>query len=110
MERSPLFEANSSSANLETPHTVQNTTVHCYAHISLTLVSLLAILNHSILSHTFPVRSILVSSSQTCLGLPSDPLSSHFPTKTLPTNVFFHTPDIRPPHSSPPFVYADSTW
>ena len=74
--------------------------VQCYVHNSLTLALVLAILSHSIQSHPISLRSILVLSSQLCLGLPSGLFPSHFPTKTLPTNVFFHMHDTSPTHSS----------
>jgi hypothetical protein len=55
---------------------------------------------HSTLPQPISLRSILISSSHLCLGLPSGLLPSGFPTKTLYTFLSSHACHMsRPPHS-----------
>ena len=66
--------ATSSSSSQEIPHILRNLKVHHHIHNSLLLTHTLSQINHPMLYHPIPLRSISILSSHLSLRLPS----SHF--------------------------------
>ena len=98
MEQSPSWESNSSSASHEFPEFcgIQNftTTFTSARHLSLSWARSI----QSTIPHPTASRSILILSSNLCLGLPSDVFLSGIPTKTLYVPFLSHTCATCPVH------------
>ena len=83
MVQSPSWEANWFAASQEIPRISRNPKVHYRTHKRPPSVPILGQPNPVIYPHPTSWRSVLILSTHLRLGLPSGPLPSGFPTKTL---------------------------
>jgi len=111
MVLSPSWEVHSSSATQEIRHSLWNLTVYCYVHKNLPPVPVISQINTVQNLHPISKSPNLRLSSHLCLGFPSGPFPSGFPTKTLHAFLFFrHILHMPCPLYSPWFHLPNYIW